>query len=333
MSKSIMITSFKGGVGKSTVAVNLAVGLAVAKYKVLIIDLDSSSGSVDLFMNCEHDTLYNFRDVTEKKVKIQDAVYVKKVPLRQNHILNTSNIVNPLNKDNQDGLYYSLDVLKSPPSYDDIDEADENDKIDETDVDNLDNLEESDEPGEQKEQKEQKNPKESLEKIVGDFISEAKEIYDYVIFDCPSGKFELFDILSRKTDVIFVVTLHSAASIRSAEKLALCLSENGVKSESVRLIINCFNPKGVARGVNWGIVDIIERSKIKLIGLIPINNYIRDFQEMGKTVYDFRNKKIRGSFDDIIGRILDKNIALDKRYNGVSTNNLYFKKEKKGDIT
>jgi len=289
LGKSIMITSFKGGVGKSTVAVNLAVGLAVAGYKILIIDLDASSGSVDLFIGCEHDTLYNFFDVTEKKVKIQDAVYIKKAEARKNQAQTQSQAQNQ----NPDGLYYSLDVLKSPPSY-------------EMTV--------------------------SFEEALGEFIDETKEIYDYIIFDCPSGKFPMFETLAKKIDYIFVVTLHSAASIRSAERLALYLSENGAKSEKVRLIINCFNPRGVARGVNLGIVDIIERSKIKLIGLVEINNQIRDFQEIGKTVYDLRGKKIRGAFDDIIGRILDKNIILGRKYDGVKTNNLYFKKETKNNI-
>jgi len=272
-----MITSFKGGVGKSTVAVNLAVGLAVSKFKVLIIDLDASSGSVDLFMGCEHDTLYNFRDVAEKKVNIQDAVYEKKSLFHRK-------------KKNADNLYYSLDVLKSPPLYD------------------MDG---------------------SFEKPLWDFIDEVKEIYDFIIFDCPSGKFSLFEILAKKADFVYVITHHSAASIRSAEKLALYLSENDCKSEKIRLVINCFNPKGIVNGINLGIVDIIERSKIKLIGLVETNNQIRDYQEIGKTVYDIKDKEIRQYFDDIIGRILDKNIPLDKKYAGIKKDKLYFKKEKK----
>jgi septum formation inhibitor-activating ATPase MinD len=137
--------------------------------------------------------------------------------------------------------------------------------------------------------------------------------------------------LAKKADYVFVVTLHSAASIRSAEKLALFLSEQGSRGENVRLIINCFNPKGVARGLNLGIVEIIERSKIKLIGLISINNQIRDYQEVGKTVYDLKGVKLRKSFDDMIGRILENNVVLSKKIDGVKTNNLYFKKETKNE--
>jgi len=278
LGKSIMITSFKGGVGKSTVAVNLAVGLAVSKHRVLIIDLDASSGSVDLFMGCEHDAMYNFCDVAEKKVNIQEAVYVKKAETPPN-----------ANKNNSGEFYYSLDVLTAPPSYD---------------------------------------ISVSFEQAVGEFIEEAKELYDFIIFDCPSGKFPLFEVLTQKADLVFVVTLHSAASIRSAENLALFLSEQGSRGENVRIIINCFNSKGVMKGLNLGIVDIIERSKMKLIGLIAINNQIRDFQELGKTAYDIKNVRIRKYFDDIIGRILDNNVNLNKTYDGIKTSGLYFKKEK-----
>jgi len=263
--KSIMITSFKGGVGKSTVAVNLCVGFALKKHKTLIIDLDASSGSVDLFIGCEDNAVYNFVDVIEERVNILKAVYSKK----------DSN--------------YEIDVLKSPQSYD------------------FDDLQ-------------------KLESQIEKFTEEARKIYDFIIFDCPSGKFEIFNMIAKNSDLIFAVTLHSIASVRSAEKLALYLSEQGIESANVRLIINCFNAKGVAKGYNLGIIDIIERSKIKLIGLIETNNLIQDYQELGKTCYDVKNKRLRVFFEDIIGRILENNIILNRRYMGIKRTDLYFKK-------
>ena len=273
MGKSIMLTSFKGGVGKSTVAVNISAGLAERGHRVLIVDLDPSSGSVDLFMGCENDTLYNFCDVAQKTTAIEDAVYLKKSEAK-----------------NKGEPLFSLGVLKAPPSYDDMVDC--------------------------------------YEDAVAEFIGAANDLYDFIIFDCPSGKFALLEALAKKADYVFVITMHSAVSIRSAERLASFLSESDVKSERARLIINGFNPKSVAKGLNLGIVDIIERSKIKLIGLLEINEQIRDLQEEGKTVYDAVNKKLRQPFDDIVGRILDSNIILSRKYAGYRTSKLYFKNEK-----
>ena len=260
-----MITSLKGGVGKSTVAVNLCMGFAVKKHKTLIIDLDVSSGSVDLFIGCEGDAIYNFFDVIEERVSIEEAVYSKK------------------------HAEHRIDILRSPSSY------------------NLDDLK-------------------KLETQIAKFTEEARKIYDFIIFDCPSGKFEIFDYIAGNADLIFAVTLHTAASVRSAEKLALYLSELEIDSANVRLIINGFNAKGIAKGYNLGIIDIIERSKIKLIGLIESNVMIRDYQELGRTTYELKNKKIRIFFDDIVGRVLDDNIILKSKYKGIKRTDLYFKK-------
>ena len=269
MGKSIMVTSLKGGVGKSTISVNLAVGFAVAKHKTLIVDLDAASGSVDLFTGCHGDVIYNFFDVIEERVKIENAVYSHK---------------------NSSYSDYQIDILKSPPLYD-----------------NLDDLK-------------------KIESQIAKFTEMARETYDFIIFDCPSGKFELFDYIAKNSDLIFVVTLHSAASVRSAERLALNLAELEIDSTHVRLIINGFNAKGITKGYNLGIVEIIERSKIKLIGLIESNDSIRDYQELGKTCYDIKDKKIRRFFDDIIGRTLDDNILLKRKYKGIRRIDLYFKK-------
>ena len=259
MGKAVMITSFKGGVGKSTVSVNLAVGLSRRKYKTLIVDLDISSCSVDILTGSDGNNLYNFCDVLTQKAELADAVIS--------------------NKDN------NLNIIKAPFSYDSYD-------IDDS--------------------------------MVGEFIETAKNIYDFVIFDTPPGRFDFFDILSKTADFVLVVTLHSLVSIRAAEKLSLFLSENDVKN--ARLIINCFNPDGIIKGTHSGIVDIIEYTKIKLIGIIEYNRQFQVLQEEGKTAYDMKNKKTSVFFSDIIDRMLDNSTTLNKKYNGIKTEKLYFKK-------
>lgn len=59
--KILCIYSVKGGVGKSITAINLAGVFACLKQKVLIVDLDLTSGSIATYLNKKFDkTIYNF---------------------------------------------------------------------------------------------------------------------------------------------------------------------------------------------------------------------------------------------------------------------------------
>lgn len=76
MPKTILITSFKGGVGKSTIAANLASKLARAGKRTLLCDLDFDLGTLDLITGCEDrmlfdicDAVYGRRDVIDCAVK------------------------------------------------------------------------------------------------------------------------------------------------------------------------------------------------------------------------------------------------------------------------
>ena len=58
MAEIILITSFKGGVGKSTAAANLSAKLAKAGKNVLLCDLDFDLGTLDLITGCEDRMLF-----------------------------------------------------------------------------------------------------------------------------------------------------------------------------------------------------------------------------------------------------------------------------------
>lgn len=76
--KVIMITSFKGGVGKSTVAANLALQLAYFGNKTLLLDCDFRMRSLDILLGCEDYLLYDLSDVIAGRITIDKALIYDK---------------------------------------------------------------------------------------------------------------------------------------------------------------------------------------------------------------------------------------------------------------
>ena len=58
-----MVTSCKGGVGKSTVSANLGIRLAHDGWRTLIVDCDFGVRSLDLIMGLEDEVVFDITDV------------------------------------------------------------------------------------------------------------------------------------------------------------------------------------------------------------------------------------------------------------------------------
>jgi len=71
-SKLITITSGKGGVGKSNIAVNLAIFLSKMGYRTVIVDADLGLGNVDVIMGIS--SKYNLSDVINGEKSILDIM-------------------------------------------------------------------------------------------------------------------------------------------------------------------------------------------------------------------------------------------------------------------
>lgn len=82
MSKSIVITSGKGGVGKSTTTASIGCGLAGAGYKTVIIDMDIGLRSLDMLLGIESQLIYDIVDVIEGVCSLDQALY--KIDRREN---------------------------------------------------------------------------------------------------------------------------------------------------------------------------------------------------------------------------------------------------------
>lgn len=70
----IVVTSGKGGVGKTTSTANIGAGLARMGYKVVLIDTDIGLRNLDILMGLENRIVYNIVDVVEERCKLSQAL-------------------------------------------------------------------------------------------------------------------------------------------------------------------------------------------------------------------------------------------------------------------
>lgn len=74
MSEVIVITSGKGGVGKTTTTANVGTGLAQLDKKVVLIDTDIGLRNLDVVMGLENRIVYNLVDVVEGNCRMKQAL-------------------------------------------------------------------------------------------------------------------------------------------------------------------------------------------------------------------------------------------------------------------
>lgn len=74
MSEIIVVTSGKGGVGKTTVTANLGLGLARMNKKVVVVDTDIGLRNLDVVLGLENRIVYNLIDVIEGSCRMKQAL-------------------------------------------------------------------------------------------------------------------------------------------------------------------------------------------------------------------------------------------------------------------
>lgn len=74
MSRIVVITSGKGGVGKTTTSAAFAMGLATRGYKTAVIDFDVGLRNLDLIMGCERRVVYDFVNVINGEASLKQAL-------------------------------------------------------------------------------------------------------------------------------------------------------------------------------------------------------------------------------------------------------------------
>ena len=242
-----MITSCKGGVGKTTVCANLGMALAKTGKRVLMIDCDFGMRCLDLVCGLEDRCMYDICDVVVRHIGFDKAI---------------------VRDERSENLFF----LAGPYQY--------HSEID--------------------------------EKSFKAFIKSVKEVLelDYILMDTHGGVGEEILLGASVCDMALIVATHQSASIRAAEQTNIRLREMGVTN--TRLILNNYDQGRVKKGVLPGIIEIIDRTCIKLIGLIPTDPSLIIAQRYGKLIDSFGVTDTVVAFSNIALRIIGHQVPLMK---------------------
>lgn len=74
MAKIIVVTSGKGGVGKTTTSASISTGLALLGHKTCVIDFDVGLRNLDLIMGCERRVVYDLVNVIQGEATLNQAL-------------------------------------------------------------------------------------------------------------------------------------------------------------------------------------------------------------------------------------------------------------------
>ena len=74
MAKIIVVTSGKGGVGKTTTSAAISTGLAMRGHKTAVIDFDVGLRNLDLIMGCERRVVYDFVNVIKGESNLSQSL-------------------------------------------------------------------------------------------------------------------------------------------------------------------------------------------------------------------------------------------------------------------
>ena len=248
MGRVIFVTGFKGGVGKTTVAANVASALYALGSRVLVIDGDFGMRCMDMVLGLESDILFDGSDVLSGRCSAGAAMAEVK---------------------GRNGFSF----IPAPMNLSE------------------DNLQ-----------------KDSF----SDMIDSVRADFDFIIIDSCAEMTDYYRSFAATADEAIIVTPHQSTSVRAAEKTAARLSAMGIPELS--LVVNGYRDKEASAGKLPDIASIIERSSVKLIGVVPFDGNMPASQEASELAFtgDMR-KKASGSetaFLNIAERLRGKRVPL-----------------------
>lgn len=243
--KIIMLTSCKGGVGKSTITANLAATLASIGKKTMMIDCDFGMRCLDLIAGLEDRALYDITDIISERVEMDKAVVY-------------------------DGRSEFLYFVAAPYRY-------------------------------------RGHITEKAFRRTIDALVKKYEL-DYLFIDTHAGMSDGTELAAAAAQTAVVVATHQIASIRAAEQTAILLAEKGVTD--MRLIINCFDDVSVKHGKLPGVIETIDRTTVRLLGIIPYSTNVIIAQRKGLLVTEYESGNLGIAYDNIAARLEGETLPL-----------------------
>ena len=212
--RKIVITSGKGGVGKTTITATLGRRLSADGFKVALIDGDVGLNNLDVAMGVESRVVYDMGDVLAGRCRPFQALVAD-----------------------------SDSTARVLPS-----------SIDSADV--------------------------SAQAFRG-IVDTLADAFDFVLIDCPAGIEHGFHRAVSSADEAIVVTTPSASAIRDADKVLRLLSTYNLKA--ISLVVNRVRADLVAKGEMLSAIETAKLLHATLIGLIPDDDVITIYQQLGKS--------------------------------------------------
>lgn len=249
----ILIASAKGGVGKSTTALGLALAFSEMGKSVLLIDCDSASRSLDLLCGNDSSVLYDLGDIMLDRVDAADAV------------------THPF------ADYPDLAFCAAPHVFQDEEVF--------------------------------AKTGQHLAEQAGKAVKKLMECVprDVVIVDTSSGEGPACaaGLLGEITTVL-VTAEQSKTSIRAAEYTAFQMEKMGITNQ--RLVVCSFDAVAAVKGQRAGIIEMIDRSTLKCVGVVPYDARLVLRQENG----DLPDKKCisKTAYRNIAERLSGNSVPL-----------------------
>ncbi len=203
MCRVIVLTSGKGGVGKTTVTANLGRHLANKNYRVCMIDMDIGLNNLDVVMNVEDRVVYTMLDIVENRCRVKEALI-------------------------QDDCFPLLYVLSSGGL--------------------------------------NRNLSITISQIK-QIVFELKQLFDFVLIDCPAGIDAGFKRAVSCADEALVVTTPHLSAVRDADKVVTILSSYDICIK--RFVINRARGDLIQDKIMFDVHDIGKTLGIEFGGVIP----------------------------------------------------------------